>query len=199
MVRHTFNLPRGSNPEDVVQFCPNKSAANVICNEPLDPKQHHCNGCRYGGGVDRRHAALARCLADIIHSHSGVSQRTKRNTLEWILSSTSTVQSRIWMSLLLLPSLAIRPWFLLPAQNQELWPRERRRPNSTGTHTSIWSRSFLRLQAGLAHMPGNSSTSFCEMLTTHQLLSETLGPPSRVFSTVPSPNNNLWQPSRDSW
>ena len=37
-----------------------------------DPKQHHCYGCRYGGGVDRRHAALARCLADIIQSHSGV-------------------------------------------------------------------------------------------------------------------------------
>ena len=64
--------PAAANPADVVQFCPNKSAAGVICNKPLDPKQHHCYGCRYGGGVDRRHAALARCLADIIHSHSGV-------------------------------------------------------------------------------------------------------------------------------
>ena len=56
----------------MVQFCPNKSAAGVICNKPLDPKQHHCYGCRYGGGVDRRHAALAQCLADIIQTHSGV-------------------------------------------------------------------------------------------------------------------------------
>ena len=64
--------PAAANPADVVQFCPNKSAAGVICNKLLDPKQHHCYGCRYGGGVDRRHAALARCLADIIHSHSGV-------------------------------------------------------------------------------------------------------------------------------
>ena len=64
--------PVAANPADVVQFCPNKSAAGVICNKPLDPKLHHCYGCRYGGGVDRRHAALARCLADIIHSHSGV-------------------------------------------------------------------------------------------------------------------------------
>ena len=64
--------PAAANPADVVQFCPNKSAAGVICNKPLDPKQHHCYGCRYGGGVDRRHAALARCLAGIIHSHSGV-------------------------------------------------------------------------------------------------------------------------------
>ena len=53
--------PAAANPADVVQFCPNKSAAGVICNKPLDPKQHHCYGCR-----------LARCLADIIQSHSGV-------------------------------------------------------------------------------------------------------------------------------
>ena len=66
--------PAAANPADVVQFCPNKSAAGVICNKPLDPKQHHCYGCRYGGGVDRRHAALARCLADIIQSHSGVKE-----------------------------------------------------------------------------------------------------------------------------
>ena len=118
------------------------------------------------------------------------------NTLGWILSSTSTVQSRIWMSPSLLPSLAIRPWSLLPAQNQDLWPRERRRPNLTGTHTSIWSRSFLRQQVDLVHMPGNSLTTGCEMLTTHQLLSETLGPPSKVFFTVPSPNNNSRQSLR---
>ena len=30
---------------------------------------------------------------------------------EWISSSTSTAQSRIWMSPLLLPFLAVRPWF----------------------------------------------------------------------------------------
>ena len=60
--------PAAANPADVVQFCPNKSAAGVICNKPVDPKQHHCYGCRYGGGVDRRHAAVGRCLADVIQS-----------------------------------------------------------------------------------------------------------------------------------
>ena len=64
--------PAAANLADVVQFCPNKSAAGVICNKPVDPQQHHCYGCRYGGGADRRHAALARCLADIIQTHSGV-------------------------------------------------------------------------------------------------------------------------------
>ena len=59
------------NAADVVQSCPNKSAAGLICNKPVDTQQHHCYGCRYGGGVDRRHAAVTRCVADVIHSHSG--------------------------------------------------------------------------------------------------------------------------------
>ena len=204
--------PVAANPADVVQFCPNKSAAGVICNKPLDPKQHHCYGCRYGGGVDRRHAALARCLADIIHSHSGVKVYIEQEVpalTRVVNGQTEHARMDLVFNLhgsmtyldvsLLLPSLAIRPWCLLPAQNQALWPRERRRPSSTGTHTSILSRSFLRQLADLAHMPGNSLIICCEMLITHQLLSEILGPPSRVFSTVPSPNNNSWQPLRDSW
>ena len=95
--------PVAANPADVVQFCPNKSAAGVICNKPLDPKQHHCYGCRYGG-VDRRHAALARCLADIISTVGSkyllnkkylpllVLLKDRLNTLGWTLSSTSMVQ-----------------------------------------------------------------------------------------------------------
>ena len=156
--------PAVANPADVVQFCPNKSAAGAISNKPLDLKQHHCYGCRYGGGVDRRHAALARCLADIIQTHSGVkvfieqevpaltrvvNGQTEHARMDLVFNLNG---SRIWMSLLLLLSLAVRLWFLLPAQNQDIWPRERRRPNLTGIHTSIWFRSFLRPQAGLAHM-----------------------------------------------
>ena len=156
-------------------FAPNKSAAGVIRNKPFEPKQHHCYGCRYGGGVDRRHAAVVRCLADVIQSHSGVKvfieqeipALTRRlNTLGWILSLTIIVQSRIWMCPLLLLSLAVRSWSLLPAQNHDLWPRERRRTNSTGIHTSTSSLSSLRPQVGLAHMPGNSLAASCEMPTT---------------------------------
>ena len=63
--------PAVADPANVVQFCPNKSAADLICNKPLDAQQHHCYGCRYGGGVDRRHEAEGRCFADVIQSHSG--------------------------------------------------------------------------------------------------------------------------------
>ena len=52
--------PAISNATDVVQSYPNKSAAGLICNKPVDLQQHHCYGCRFGGGVDRRHAAVAR-------------------------------------------------------------------------------------------------------------------------------------------
>ena len=125
--------PAAANPADVVQFCPNKSASGVICNKSVDPKQHHCYGCRYGGGVDRRHAAVGRYLADVIQSHSGVNVfieqevpaltrvvngQTEHARMD--LALTLTVQSRIWMSPLLLFSLAIRPWSLLPGQNQDL-------------------------------------------------------------------------------
>ena len=63
--------PAVADPADVVQSCLNKSAAGLICSKPVDTQQHHCYGCRYGGGVDRRHAAVARCLADVTQSHSG--------------------------------------------------------------------------------------------------------------------------------
>ena len=172
--------PAAANPADVMQFCPNKSAPGVICNKPLDPNQHHCYGCRYGGGVDRRHAALARCLADIIQSHSGVKAfieqevpalthivngQTEHARMDLVFNLNGSV-TYLDVSVLLLPSLAVRPWSQQPAQNQDTWPKERRRPNSTGVHTSILFRSFLRPQAGLAHMPGNSSATSCEMLTT---------------------------------
>ena len=52
--------------------------------------------------------------------------------------------------------------------NQDIWPRERRRANLTGTQTSISFLSSLRPQVGLAHMRGNSLATSCEMLTTHQ-------------------------------
>ena len=63
--------PAAPNAADVVQSSPTNSAALVICNKPVDPQQHHFYGCRYGGGIDRRHAAVTRCLADVTHSHRG--------------------------------------------------------------------------------------------------------------------------------
>ena len=75
------------------------------------------------------------------------------NTLGWILSLTSTVQSRMWMFPVLILSLAVRPWCLQPAQNQDLWPQERKRTNLTDIHTSNSFLSSSRPQIGFTHMP----------------------------------------------
>ena len=149
--------------------------------------------------ISFNHTVGSKYLLNKKYLPSLVLSTDKLNMLGWTLSLTFMVQSRIWTSLSLLPSLAIRLWWLLPAQNQVLWPRERRRPSLIGIHTSILPRSSLRQLADPVHMPRSSLIICCEMLTTHQLLSETPGPPSRAFSTVPSPNNNLWLPSRDTW
>ena len=203
--------PVAANPADVVQSCPNKSAAGVICNKPLDPKQRHCYGCRYGGGVDRRHAALARCLADIIHSHSGVKVFIEQEvpTLTRVVNG-QTDNARMdlvfnlhgsitYLDVSIVAPFSCNPSLVSAASTKPGLMAKRAEKTKFGTHTSILSRSFLRQLADLAHMPGKSLIICCEMLITHQLLSETLGPPSRVFSTVPSPKNNLRQPLRDSW
>ena len=66
-------LPHSAAPNaaDVAQSCTHQSAAGQICTKPVDVQRHHCYGCRYGGGVDRRRAAVGRGLADVIHSHRG--------------------------------------------------------------------------------------------------------------------------------
>ena len=97
---------------------------------------------------------------------SPVLSTDRLNALGWILSLTLTVRSRTWMCPLLLPSLAIRPWFQQPAQNQDLWPKERKRTNLTDIHTSISFLSSSRPQVGLALMPGNSLATSCGMPTT---------------------------------
>ena len=63
--------PAVADPSGVALACPNKGAVRQICAKPVDAQQHHCYGCRYGGGVDRRHAAVDRCDT-ITQWHQGV-------------------------------------------------------------------------------------------------------------------------------
>ena len=62
--------PAAPDPAGVAPACSNKSGTGQTCGKPVDPHQHYCYGCRYGGGVDRRHAAVTRCLADVHQTHS---------------------------------------------------------------------------------------------------------------------------------
>ena len=72
-VARRLMLPAASDP------------SGVVCGKSVDAHQHHCNGSRYGGGVDRRCAAVARCLADVIHTHSGTKVYIEQAipALEW--------------------------------------------------------------------------------------------------------------------
>ena len=63
--------PAAADPRGIVLACPDKSAAGQLCGKPVDVQQHHCYGCRHGGGFDRRYAAVARRLTDVMHSHDG--------------------------------------------------------------------------------------------------------------------------------
>ena len=120
--------PAAANAAGVLQSCPNKSAAGLICNKPVvtaapllwmsvrwrgliagmrlwgDASYTHTVAPRYS--LNRRYL-LSLALFTVI-----VSMRA------WILSSTSTAQSHTWMSPLLLLSLATRLWSQQPAPNQ---------------------------------------------------------------------------------
>ena len=64
--------PAAALATNISPTCPNGSAAKRVCTCPIDRHQLHCIVCKSGGGVDQRHSALARCLADLITTHTGV-------------------------------------------------------------------------------------------------------------------------------
>ena len=63
--------PAAPRDTDISPTCPNVSAAKRVCTCHIDPHQLHCIVCKSGGGVDQRHSALARCLADLVTTHTG--------------------------------------------------------------------------------------------------------------------------------
>ena len=71
--------PAASHPTNISPTCPNVSAAKRTCACPIDPHQLHCMTCRSGGGVDQRHSALARCLADLSTAHTGTKAYIERS------------------------------------------------------------------------------------------------------------------------
>ena len=192
----------------LVQLVPswtNESAAGLICHKPVDLQQYHCHGCRYAGGVDRWHEAVTRCLADVVHSHSG----TKVFTEQEVRALTRVVNgqrehARVDLvfnlngSITYLDVSIVAPFSCNPSVvSQDTWPKELRKPKFTDIHTSTSSLSYSRPQADLTHAPENSPAASCEMQRTLRQPSGTHGQLSKVYSIVPSPNNNSQPPLRD--
>ena len=174
--------PAAPNAADVVQFCPNKSAAGVIRNKPVDPQQHHCYGCRYGGGVDRRHAAVGRRLADVIQSHSGakvfieqevpaltrvVNGQTEHVRMDLVFNLNGSVT---YLDVSIVALFSCNPSLVSSASTKPGLMAKRAEKNKFDRYPHI------RPQVGLAHMPGNSLATSCEM--------------PKVCSKAPSPNNS---------
>ena len=116
----------------LVSFARNLSIRNIIIAMAVDMEEVLIADMQHWPDVLQisfNHTVESKYLLNKKYLPLLVSLTDKLNVLGWTLSLSLTVQSRIWTSLSLLPSLAIRPWCLLPAQNQDLWPRERRRPN----------------------------------------------------------------------
>ena len=102
-------------------------------------QQDRCCGCRYGGGVDRRHAAVARCLADVTHSHNGTKvyieqsipalTRVQNGQVEHARMDLVFDQNGNTTYLdvaIVFPFPAVQPSLLQPASAQAIWPRERK-------------------------------------------------------------------------
>ena len=168
--------PAAANPADVVQFCLNKSATGVICNKPVDPKQLHCCGCRYGGGVDRKHAAVGRCLADVIQCHSGVkvfieqevlaltrvvNGRTEHARMDLVFNLNGSVTH---VDVSIVAPFSCSPSLVSAASTKPGLMAKRAKKNKFDTSTSFLSS--WRPQVGRAHMPRNSLATSCEMPTT---------------------------------
>ena len=133
-------LPAAPNATDVVQSCPNKKRSRP----DLQQTSGHATGplqrmslrrrcrpqaCSSGAMSRRRHTITqgrSRYSLNRKYLLSHVLSTVKVSMHAWTSFSTSTDQSHIWMSLLLLLSLAIRPWSQQPAQDQDSWPKELR-------------------------------------------------------------------------
>ena len=129
---------------------------------------------------------------------SPVLSADRLSTFGWVLSLTWAVQLRIWVSLSLLLSLAVRLWFLPPAQTRLVAKRAEKSKFDRYPHINLVP--FILETTG---RPGPHARKFM-----NYLLRDADNPPiavretwaaSKVSSTVPSPNNNLRQSLRDSW
>ena len=86
--------PAANHADNISPTCPNVSAAKRICASRIDDYQIHCMICKGGGGVDQRHSALARCLADLITTHTGAKAHIEQS-LPWLTHTNSNGQTEM--------------------------------------------------------------------------------------------------------
>ena len=186
--------PAASSAADVVQSCPNKSAAGMICNTPVDLQQHHCYGCRYEGGVDRRHDVL---LTSYTHT---VAPRYSLNR-KYLLSLSRVVNGQrehARMDLVFNLNGSVTFLDVSIVAHLSCNPSQLRKPKFD-RYPRINLVHFILETTG---RPGPHARKFISNLmrgaeNTRAMPSGTHGQLSKVCSAVPSPNNNSQLPLRD--
>ena len=139
--------PAASHATNISPTCPNVSAAKRTCACPIDTHQLHCMTWKSGGGVDQRPSALARCLADLIATHTGtkayieqsipgLAQPTQPGQTEGarmdivveLRGNTYYIDTAI-----VTPFPTMLASYLPPAAAQATWPNAKKRKSSTDT------------------------------------------------------------------
>ena len=80
-------VPAGAGPTQHTQpqptpGCPRVSGKGERCNRALDPQCVHARLCRFGGAVIRRHDAVVKALARVIHNVTGAKTHLERRDTE---------------------------------------------------------------------------------------------------------------------
>ena len=204
--------PAAAHATDITPTCPNVSAAKRACTCLIDSHQIHCMICKKGGGVDQRHSALARCLADLITTHTGVKVHLEQTIPEIPRQPRRGAQPEgarmeivfnLHGQIYYIDTAVVTPFSAntglmsaASARPGNMAKREEKK-NSTDTPASTWSLSSWRPLDDLVFTPRNSLNTSTTTRTTPLLPSETPGPPSKPHSMAASPNNNSGQSPRD--
>ena len=190
-------------------FALTKSAAGVICNKPVDPK-----ASLPWLSVWRRcwsHATVGRCLADVIQSHSGakvfieqeelaltnvVNGRTEHARMDLVFNLNGSVTH---LDVFIVALSSCNPSLVSAASTKPGLLAKSAEKNKFDRYPHINLVPFILETTG---RPGPHAKKFINFL-----LRDADNPPiavrdtwsaSKVSSTMPSPNNNLRSPLRDS-
>ena len=166
--------------------------------------------CKCGGGVDQRHSALARCLADLITTHTGIkayieqsipgiaqptqpgrTEGSRMDTVVELRSITYYIDTAIvtpFSSIARLISAAsARPGYMAKCDEK----------SSTDTPASTWPHSFKSPQGDRDTTPESSSNTPTTTRTTRRQPFGTPGQPFKPPCTTASLNNNSGRSPRD--
>ena len=197
--------PAAALATNISPTCPNVSAAKRVCTCSIDPHQLHCIVCKSGGFVDQRYSALARCLADLVTTHTGAKvhieqtipglpreprprappERARMDIVFQLHGQTYYIDTAVVTPFSanagLIAAASTRPGYMAKREEEK---------KLTDTPASTWSHSSWRPPDDLVITHKSSSNTYLATRTTLQQPSGTRGLPSKPHSTVASPSNN---------